>query len=1081
MKKRYTLFTSNFISMFFSISCAFLTVSTCLGAAYNVNINTDIGAGAGLTGDLRYCITQANAIAGPHTIVFTTGATTITLGSALPVIVRQISITATVGTIVINGNAAVNNIFQINTAGANSIIDGLVLNRAVVAQINLQTVTGVTILNCYLGTNNAGNTIATSNPQFGINMDFSSNNFITNNVISGNSIHGILVNNTSNTNTIRGNKIGCNLLGTGSIPNSVHGIEINNNSINNIIGGAALADRNIISGNTVIGLSIVGASNGTQIINNYIGINLAGTAALSNGLSGISITNSPPSAITNNVVSGNNFHGIELNSSATTITGNKVGVNAAGTAIVANTQMGIRVNASPNTIIGGSALGQANTVSGSGQDGIRIEGASDDVSILGNFIGTNSSGTAVIANALNGINIINSNRPIVGGVVAGESNVISGNGDVGLRFENSSNASVRGNFIGTNNSGTAVIPNNHGIYGGTSGGGATANVTIGGNTAAARNIISGNNIKGIYFQNGCNDLVIEGNYIGTDVNGVGSAAIFGNGDDGIFIFGSCLRPRIGGTTAGQRNVMSGNGRLWPSASTPNGTGINIQNGVNNAVITGNYIGIAADGTARGNKENGITLFNGCDNALIGGSTATTRNIVSNNPFQGINIQSCNAPVVIGNYCGTDIAGTGIMGNGSSGILLLFSTNAIIGTTATGEGNVLSNNGQLGLHIIGGFGHIVYNNMIGVANDGTTARGNKNGNVYILGLSGGGANAGSNNTIGGIGANQSNIIAYSTNTGSNGSFGNGFGIGVAAQDNTAGINNLFRGNKIFCNAGLGIDLNFATVFGGGNGIGNNSKTAPAITAVSSTSTTGSGTNGETIHVYSNVTCTTCQGETYLGSAVVAGGVWTVTHVSVAVPSNNSATATNGTQGTSQFTCNFVLPVELISFKAKALGNVALLNWSTAMEKNNAAFVIERSKDGKTFESIGNKAGQGTTLSVTNYEFADEHPYNTLVYYRLKQIDIDGTSTYSSIQAVYFESATDVYLFPNPATDELNIVLNSDELYDIHVYSNLGVEVQHLSTTKNNNTYTIQLTSLASGSYIIVLSSASKQITKQFLVY
>lgn len=1143
MKKRYTLFTSNFISMFFSISCAFLSVSTCLGAAYTVNVNTDTGAGAGLTGDLRYCITQANLIAGPHTIVFTTGATTITLGSPLPAFIRQISITATPGTIVINGNAAVNNIFQINTAGANSVIDGLVLNRAIVNQINLQTVTGVTIRNCYLGTNAAGNAIAASNPTFGINMDFSSNNFITNNVISGHSTHGLLINNTSNANTIRGNKIGCNLLGTAAIPNAVHGIQFDNGSINNIVGGAAAADRNIISGNTHIGISAVNSSSGLQILNNYIGIDLAGATALPNAEHGIIIDNSASAVITNNVVSGNLYFGIHIiNCNNHTVRGNKVGTNAAGTAAIANTYVGLRFenssgaiiggatagqgnllsgngeeglylinSASPNIkgnligtnvtgtgalangrfgihlqgcatpIIGGAATGEGNTTSGNAWDGIFVDG-STSATIYGNLIGTNSAGSAAVANGGGGLHIVNCTSPLVGGTAAGQGNVMSGNTTDGLWFENTTNASVQGNFIGTNLTGTAAIGNGgNGISGYTN----SSNHLIGGTTAAARNIISANNVDGIHYDGittACNDLLIKNNYIGTNASGAGAAATFGNGQGGIVVTNRCLRLIIGGTTAAERNIISGNGRLWGGAG--NGTGVFIYD-CEAVQIIGNYVGLAADGsTAMGNAENGIVLFKS-NNATIGGNNATLRNLVSSNGRQGIVMNTdfglqVTGTIIIGNYIGTDVTGTLARGNGQSGIIAIWSTNGFFGRANANEGNIISNNAEEGIHIIGGNGNTVYNNLIGVAANGTTAMGNRSGGVFIQGV-GGGTN-GSNTIVGGLGALQPNTIAYSTGTAVNPDLGNGFGIGVAHNDQ--GINNRFIGNKIFCNAGLGIDLNFAGSFGGAgvNGLGNGGKTAPAITGVTTTSTSGTGTAGETIHVYSNVTCTTCQGETYLGTATVtAGGTWTVTHVAVAAPYNNSATATNGTLGTSQFTCNFTLPVELVFFKAQAQGENALLTWATAMEKDNAAFVIERSQDGTHFESISSVAGQGTTSQLSNYSFTDEHPYAGISYYRLKQVDFDGTQTHSAIQSVYFDSSAEFFLFPNPATDELNIVLGSDEVYDIHVYSNLGIEVHNLSTTKNNNSYTIRLNGVASGSYILELRSATKQVTKQFLVY
>lgn len=702
-------------------------------------------------------------------------------------------------------------------------------------------------------------------------------------------------------------------------------------------------------------------------------------------------------------------------------------------------------------------------------------------SIKGNFVGTNATGAAALANGRSGIHIQGCSTVTVGGTVAGESNVVSGNAWDGLQFENSINATIQGNFIGVNATGTAAVSNgSNGISGYTN----STGHLIGGTAAAARNIISGNNVDGIHYDGittACNNLLVKNNYIGTDASGTGAASL-GNGKSGVVVLNNCLGLVIGGTTTAERNIISNNGRLWGGVG--NGTGIVINGGCTSAQILGNYIGLALDGTtAKGNAENGIVVVYS-NNVTIGGNTAAVRNLISSNGKQGIVLSAdpgtpITGSLVIGNYIGTDLTGAAARGNGQSGIISIFGNNGFFGRANANEGNLISNNLEEGIHLVGGSGNTIYNNLIGVALNGTTAMGNRNGGVFIQGV-GGGTN-GSTNTVGGLTALQPNTIAYTTGTGVNPDLGNGFGIGVAHNDQ--GINNKFIGNKIFCNAGLGIDLDFAGAFGGAgvNNPGNGGKTAPAITGVTTTSTTGTGINGETIHVYSNVTCTTCQGETYLGTTTVAGGVWTVTHVSVAAPYNNSATATNGTQGTSQFTCNFTLPVELVYFKAKAQGDAALLTWATAMEKNNAAFVIERSQDGKDFEAIGNKAGQGNTLQITNYNFTDSHPYSGVTYYRLKQVDFDGTQTYSSIQAVYFESATDFYLFPNPATNEVNVVLGSDASYDIHVYSNLGVEVQHLRTTKNNNTYTIDLSGVAAGSYILELHSATQQVTRQFLVY
>ena len=99
----------------------------------------------------------------------------------------------------------------------------------------------------------------------------------------------------------------------------------------------------------------------------------------------------------------------------------------------------------------------------------------------------------------------------------------------------------------------------------------------------------------------------------------------------------------------------------------------------------------------------------------------------------------------------------------------------------------------------------------------------------------------------------------------------------------------------------------------------------------------------------------------------------------------------------------LPVELASFTAQAEGRATHLAWSTAAEKNSAYFAIERSRDGRAFEQIGQERGQGTKTSPTRYAFRDEHLPAGLTYYRLRQVDVDGTASYSAVRTVALAAA------------------------------------------------------------------------------
>ncbi|SHJ45537.1 Por secretion system C-terminal sorting domain-containing protein [Reichenbachiella agariperforans] len=125
----------------------------------------------------------------------------------------------------------------------------------------------------------------------------------------------------------------------------------------------------------------------------------------------------------------------------------------------------------------------------------------------------------------------------------------------------------------------------------------------------------------------------------------------------------------------------------------------------------------------------------------------------------------------------------------------------------------------------------------------------------------------------------------------------------------------------------------------------------------------------------------------------------------------------------------LPVELISFDAELITKSVKINWTTASELNNDRFEIERSADGESFEYIGQVAGNGTINEEIQYSYIDEQPYFGVAYYRLIQIDYDGTETIYGpvkIDNDQFKQGIDVVLYPNPTpSDQINIRLNSGD--------------------------------------------------------
>ncbi len=392
-----------------------------------------------------------------------------------------------------------------------------------------------------------------------------------------------------------------------------------------------------------------------------------------------------------------NSTAIRITGSGNLIQGNRIGTNAAGTAATGDLGFGVFMPGGTGNLIGGTAPGAGNLISGVGQDGITIFGNPTTGNFVqGNFIGTNFDGTTVIGNGVNGVKIDVAMGNVIGGTVAGARNVISGNGQNGI-FISGSETVVQGNLIGVNIHGVAVLPN--GLSGVLIAG--TIPNTIGGITAVPGtppgNVISGNQREGISIVGRGNQ--VQGNLIGTDINGTTK---LGNGHDGVRIDGT--DNTLGGTAAGARNVISGNGYL-----TGLRNGIQIL-GSGNTVI-GNFVGTDINGTAElGNAGNGLTIAFG-QNILIGGTTAGARNLISGNDLNGIAIFTENGCTVQGNFIGTDVNGTGPLGNGDSGVVFNFAEDNLLGGVASGAGNRIAFNGMAGVRILANVRNTIRRNSI----------------------------------------------------------------------------------------------------------------------------------------------------------------------------------------------------------------------------------------------------------------------------------------------------------------------------------------------------------------------------------
>ncbi len=192
-------------------------------------------------------------------------------------------------------------------------------------------------------------------------------------------------------------------------------------------------------------------------------------------------------------------------------------MDAHGTVGLGNGSRGIYIQGTASIIITGTVITD-NVVSdsGSGITGVRLDFDQGTV-IQGNEIGTDATGTIALGNGLNGLLLVNSVDDIVGGVNAGDGNVLSANGNYGLRLQGATGTIVQGNFIGTDATGTIALGN---VSGGISIDTAATGNTIGGTTVGARNVISGNRGDGMDIAGtGTTGNVVEGNYIGTNAAG----------------------------------------------------------------------------------------------------------------------------------------------------------------------------------------------------------------------------------------------------------------------------------------------------------------------------------------------------------------------------------------------------------------------------------------------------------------------------------------------------------------------------------------------------------------------------------
>ncbi len=452
------------------------------------------------------------------------------------------------------------------------------------------------------------------------------------------------------------------------------------------------------------------------------------------------------------IIQGFNYGIMIYNSTANNnlITQNFIGTNHNATAASPNLYgISIGNNASNNIV-------SNNVISGNTMAGIAITDALNTI-IKNNRIGTDSLATFAIPNNY-GIALQNAANNKIGLNIY-EANIISGNISAGIVIDGTSSYGneIRGNKIGTDATAYFSIANGHGIILSSS----SSNI-IGGNQYIYRNIISGNTGSGIILNGtGTRNNSIKGNFIGATISGVLPLPNYA----GITLKSCSNSNIIGGTTAAERNIISGNVEM----------GVYIEASDSNRII-GNYIGPDSTGLVAFTSGDSLLQANGlelntvskCN--IIGGYSAQEKNIISGNRVYGmVYYGNCSNNNLIGNYIGVDVTGNNPMPN-ATGICVDGGSNhnKIVN-------NILSGNLSYGIFIVTTqtYSNIMIGNIVGLNASGTDTVPNDAGLLL-----GGGTKY---NIIGGNDA-EKNIIS-----------GNRFG-GIEIADNGTSYNTI-KGNYI----------------------------------------------------------------------------------------------------------------------------------------------------------------------------------------------------------------------------------------------------------------------------------------------
>jgi hypothetical protein len=594
---------------------------------------------------------------------------------------------------------------------------------------------------------------------------------------------------------------GSGIASTATINGLVYNAGSNNSTVNGmaLYGFATGAGIQLKSAVNAITNTFLGVERDGLTINaNKIGVELTGQTATSNTIGTVVVDETAA-----NVIGGNTYAGVVVRNGATAnaIVGNFIGTDSTLAPNLGNSQFGIVLDAVNGNFVGSrnavrpdGTAAASNVIANNNLTGVAIVNAKAATSKLGNLIENN----LIDANAIHGIEVVNSTFQTIGGIQARQANVVTNQAvGAGIAVVASADISLAANYIGVDSVGSVGLGN------------ALAGVLV---DSSVRTVINagnriGSNGRGVWLAKGSTGNRVEGNFIGTNEAG----AILGNAIEGVLI------DRSIGNFVRLGNIINNNGSHGVSltdataATTAAGNVVAGNNiAANGYALTGGGAGVAISGGARhtigGVGVGNVITSNANEGILVNrsGLTGSSVGVVIQGNYLGTNANS-EISSLLGNRVGIRLqqANTAtidrrnvILNNSSDGISLEGTSLVTLGSTVANAGNIISQNGGAGVTITD---RVLAGSVSNSGNNvfGNTITNNTGIGINVVGTTNAQGLSTTSNVVIGTSAVPGRVVGGQVNT-----IANNGGAGVTI-DGAQGVT--VEGNSVFGNVGLPIDI------------------------------------------------------------------------------------------------------------------------------------------------------------------------------------------------------------------------------------------------------------------------------------